>query len=377
MNVRRLPRAKPHFPEEDVAALLEEFGQILRSGRLTRGPHLDRFEREFAACAGVRYAVGLSSGTAPLEIALRCWQVEGREVIVPTNTFVASANAVLLAGGIPVLADISPVCLSSSYAQIAARLTPRTRGVILVHLAGIIPPEVGAIQQLCRERGLFLLEDAAHAHGASWRNRPAGSLGDAAGFSFFPTKVITCGEGGMLTTDDPALADFARSYRCHGLDGQSGELVALGNNYRLPELSAALGVKQLTRLGAFVGERNRLAARYLEQLADIAGLGLFPPLPDQIHSYYKFPVLLPSRVDREQVAQILQEEFGVETGSAYWPPCHRHPLYADRFPPTQLPVAEELLPRILTLPLFVGLEDEDLDAVCAALQAVLVRGVRR
>lgn len=373
MKERHLPRAKPHLPEEDVATLLEEFGEILRSGWLTLGPHLERFEQEFAAHLGVRHAVGLSSGTAPLEIALRFWQVEGREVIVPTNTFVASANAVLLAGGTPVLADICPACLSSSYAQIKARLTPETRGVMVVHLAGIIPPEIEDIQQLCRERGLFLLEDAAHAHGASWRGQPAGSLGDAAGFSFFPTKVITCGEGGMLTTDDPQLADFARRYRCHGLDRQSGALMQLGNNYRLPELSAALGVKQLARLEEFVRERNRLAAHYLERLAGMPGLGLFPPRADQVHSYYKFPVLLPSGCDRPQVAQALQEEFGVETGSAYWPPCHRHPLYCDRFPPALFPVAEDLLPRVLTLPLFVGLEEADIDWVCRALQVVLVR----
>lgn len=356
-----------------MAALLEEFGEILRSGRLTRGPHLERFEREFATCMGVKYAVGLSSGTAPLEIALRFWQVEGREVIVPTNTFVASANAVLLAGGIPVLADLSPACLSSSFAQIKARLTTETRGVMVVHLAGIIPPEIEDIQQLCQEQGLFLLEDAAHAHGASWRNRPAGSLGDAAGFSFFPTKVITCGEGGMLTTDAPQLADFARSYRCHGLDNQSGALVRLGNNYRLPELSAALGVRQLARLEEFVGERNRLAAHYLERLTRMPGLGLFPPLADQVHSYYKFPVLLPAGYDRPRVAQCLQEEFDVETGSAYWPPCHRHLLYCGRFPPALFPVAEDLLPRILTLPLYVGLEEADIDWVCSALQVVLAR----
>ena len=373
MKERRLPRGKPHFPEEDVAALLVQFGEILRSGRLTRGPYLEHFEQEFATGAGVSHAVGLSSGTAPLEIALRFWQVEGREVIVPTNTFVASANAVLLAGGIPVLADISPTGLSSSYAQIKARLTTETCGVIVVHLAGIIPPDIEAIQQLCRQHGLFLLEDAAHAHGASWRNRPVGSLGDAAGFSFFPTKVITCGEGGMLTTDDPQLADFAHSYRCHGLDDQSGELVRLGNNYRLPELSAALGVKQLARLEEFVAERNRLAAHYLQRLAGMPGLGFFPPLADQVHSYYKFPVLLPAGGDRPRVAQALQEEFGVETGSAYWPPCHHHPLYRDRFPPALFPVAEDILPRILTLPLFVGLEAADIDWVCSALQVVLAR----
>jgi len=356
-----------------VAALLGEFGEILRSGRLTRGPHLERFEREFAAGAGAKHAVGLSSGTAPLEIALRFWQVEGREVIVPTNTFVASANAVLLAGGAPVLADISAACLSSSHAQIKARLTPETRGVMVVHLAGIIPPEIEEIRRLCREHRLFLLEDAAHAHGASWRGQPAGSLGDAAGFSFFPTKVITCGEGGMLTTDDPQLADFAHRYRCHGLDNQSGALTQLGNNYRLPELSAALGVKQLARLGEFVRERNCLAGRYLERLAGMPGLGVFPPLAGQVHSYYKFPVLLQSGCDRQQVAQCLQEEFGVETGSAYWPPCHRHPLYRDPFPPALFPVAEEILPRILTLPLFVGLEEEDIDWVCLALQKALAR----
>jgi dTDP-4-amino-4,6-dideoxygalactose transaminase len=373
MKAPRLPRARPHLPEEDLVALLGDFEEILRRGRLTRGPYLGRFEREFAACAGAKHAIGLSSGIAPLEIALRFWQVEGREVIAPTNTFVATANAVLLAGGIPVLADISPECLSSAPAQIEARLTPRTCGVMGVHLAGIIPPWIGEIQQLCRERGLFLLEDAAHAHGASWQGRPAGSLGDAAGFSFFPSKVITCGEGGILTTDDPELAAFARRYRCHGLDEQSGELVQLGNNYRLPELSAALGVKQLARLGEFVGERNRLAARYLEQLAGVPGLGLFPPLAGQVHSYYKFPVLLPPGRDRLQVAQALQEDFGVETGTAYWPPCHRHPLYRDRFPPELFPVAEELLPSILTLPLFVGLEEEDIDWVCHSLRAVLDR----
>jgi dTDP-4-amino-4,6-dideoxygalactose transaminase len=295
--------------------------------------------------------------------------VEGREVIVPTNTFIASANAVLLAGGVPVLADISPVSLASGWAQIRARLSPRTCGVVVVHLAGLIPPDLAQIRALCAEQGLFLLEDAAHAHGASWQQRRAGGLGDAAAFSFYATKVITCGEGGMLTTDEEGLAEFARSFRCHGLD-ENGQGVRLGNNFRLPELSAALGRRQLRRLEEFVGERNRLAALYLERLARIPEVGLFPAPAGQVHAYYKFPLSLPPGCDRQQVALRLRRDFGVETGTVYWPPCHRQPLYAH-WDPALFPVAEGLLPRLLTLPLFAGLEEADVEYVCGALGRVL------
>jgi len=369
---RTLPKAQPCIPEEDISALLDDFAAILRSRQLTRGDYLNRFECEFAANIGTKHAVGLSSGTAPLEIALRYGNVEAGEVIVPTNTFIASANAVILAGGKPVLTDISPTTLSSTLGEIRERVTPRTRAVVAVHIAGLIDPDIDDLAAFCRERGLLLLEDAAHAHGATLDDRAAGSLGDAAGFSFFPTKVITSGEGGMLTTDDHQLAAFARSFRCHGLADQGRDLVRLGSNYRLPELSAALGLKQLQRLDEFVRERSRLAALYADHLQSLPEIRLFLPTADQVHPYYKFPILLPEDCDRQRVTAQLRE-LGVPIGSVYWPPIHLEPFYRERFGYREgdFPVAEKLLQQTITLPLFVGLSDAEVAHVCHSLREIL------
>ena len=375
MNDRSLPKARPWIPEEDLGCLLEDFAAILRSGRLTQGEYLERFEAEFARYVGTKYAVGLNSGTAPLEIAMRYWQVRGREVVVPTNTFAASANAVTLAGGTPVLADIHPESLCMGMEELREKVTPKTRGVIAVHIAGLVSPDMARIAEFCRERGLFLLEDAAHAAGAAWRGRKAGSLGDAASFSFYPTKVMSCGEGGMLTTDSAELAAFARSFRCHGIAEDGKELVRLGANYRLPELSAALGLRQLQRLDEFVGERNSLARLYLDKLGRYPAIGLFPPPADQVHAYYKFPLLLPPGCGREEILGALQKEFGVIGGSIYWPPCHLQPYFRRQFgwKAGSFPVAEEVLSRTLTLPLYCGLTEEDVSYICAALAEVLER----
>ena len=376
---RPMPKARPWIPEEDIGYLLEDFAAILRDGRLTRGEYLECFEEEFAGYVGTKYAVGLSSGTAPLEIAMRYWQVRGREVIVPTNTFAASANAVTLAGGTPVLADICPESLCMGLEELREKVTPKTCGVIVVHIAGLVAPGMEKISEFCLKRGLFLLEDAAHAAGASWKGRKAGSLGDAAGFSFFPTKVMTCGEGGMLTTDRAELAAFARSFRCHGIAENGRELVRLGANYRLPELSAALGLRQLRRLDEFVQERNSLARYYLDKLRHIPALGVFLPSPEHVHAYYKFPVILPVDCERKQVLRALEAEFGVVGGSIYWPPCHLQPYFRRQFGCDEgsFPVAEKVLSRTLTLPLYCGLDEENLAYICSALAEILGRARMR
>lgn len=372
---RVLPKARPAIPDADIAAILADVEEVLRSGRLTMGPFLARFEAEFADIAGTQHAVAMHSGTAPLEVAMRYWQVEDREVIVPTNTFAASANAVLLAGGQPVLADMDAATLCSGVEQIAPLIGPRTKGVVAVHLAGLIAPDIEELRALCRARGLFLLEDAAHAHGASYASRPAGSWGDAAAFSLFPTKVITCGEGGVLTTDDGELAAFARSFRCHGIAAEGRSLERLGSNYRLPEMSAALALSQVRRLREFVEQRNVLAQMYLRQLSAIEELGLFTPSPQHVHAWYKFPVRLPARHKRADIAQGLERDWGIQAGGIYWPPCHLEPFYRTLgYGVGDLPVAEAVLAQVISLPLYIGMEERDVAYVCNGLADVLKKG---
>lgn len=372
---RELPKARPAIPEADIAAILADVEGILRSGQLTMGSFVARFEAEFAAVAGTQHAVAMHSGTAPLEVAMRYWGVEGGEVIVPTNTFAASANAVLLAGGQPVLADMDAATLCSGLEQIAPLVGPCTRGVVAVHLAGLIAPDIAELRDFCQTRGLFLLEDAAHAHGASYAGRPAGCWGDAAAFSLFPTKVITCGEGGVLTTDDGELAAFARSFRCHGIAAKGRSLERLGSNYRLPEISAALALSQVRRLREFVVERNVLAQFYLQKLEAIEELGLFPPTAKHVHAWYKFPVRLPAESVRAEVVEQLARDWGIQAGGIYWPPCHLEPFYRTRgYGEGDFPVAEEVLAQVISLPLYIGMQERDIDYVCSALNDVLAEG---
>ena len=375
MKKRELPKSEPYLTEEEIETLVADFEGILRSKTLTRGPFIDRFEMEFATLAGVSHAVGMSSGTAPLEVAMRFWNVAGGEVIVPTNTFAASANAVLLAGGTPVLADITCETLTSDLDAIEQHVSDITRGIIAVHISGFIQPDLHEVRRFCDQRGLFLLEDAAHAHGASLDGQSAGSLGHAGSFSFFPTKPMTSGEGGMLTTDDSELAGFAESFRCHGIDDEGKRLERLGANYRLPELSAALGLRQLERLKEKMTYRKSLVNSYISQLKSVPDVGVFREPKNQVHSYYKFPILLPDRWDREFCLSSLERDFGIRCGTIYWPPCHLEPFYRRRFGygPGSFPTAEEVLPRTLTLPLYNGMALADVEYICGAVKEVAGR----
>ena len=375
-----LPANKPYFPETDRAEIAAEMVKILEGGRLTQGPWIARFEEAFARYAGTAHAVATNSGTSALEILLRYFQVEGGEVIVPTNTFLSSGNAVIFAGGTPVLADISPATLCLDPQEIIRKLTPHTRGVMLVHIAGLITPDLEAIRRICRERELFLIEDAAHAPGAALNGQPAGSLADGGAFSFYPTKPMTTGEGGMITTNDPACADFARSLRCHGIaigEENRGEnknlLLRLGYNWRMSEIQALVGYYQLQRLDEALDKRGQIARLYEVALNGIPGLRRFPCPEHTRHSYYKFPLLLEKPFLREAVARSLAGDFGIQSGSIYWPPCHLQPFYRERFGyrPGDFPVAEDILERTIALPIYPEMCAEDVERVAGAFRQIL------
>lgn len=373
---RVLHKGRPNLPDEDMGPLLADIEAILRSGRLTMGPWLEQFESDFADFVGVEHAIGMNSGTAPMEIALRYWGVDGGEVVMTTNTFMATVHAAQLAGAQVVLADIDPECLSSTLTQIEPLVTDRTRAVVVVHVGGRIVPGMDDLRRFCADRGLPLLEDAAHAHGSALGAVRAGALGTAGSFSFFPTKVMTTGEGGMLTTSDADLAAFARSYRCHGI-GDDGLLHQLGANFRLPEISAAIGVRQLARLPQTIAERTRIAAWYDEELAPLADRVHCLPRPGALetNAYYKYAILLAPGLDRGQLTPLLAER-AIPVGSLYWPPCHKQPSAIKSLGTVDLPVADDILRRVVTLPLYGGLERQDVDAVVAGLSDALTAALR-
>jgi perosamine synthetase len=381
-----VPPARPTFPVDDRAAIAKLVEESLATGSLTLGLNTERLEEAFAARHQIAHAVATSSGTAALEIALRALAAPGgsvgglgglggRTVIVPVNTFFATAAAVIHAGGVPRFADVDPATFTLSPATVEAVLDETCAGIVIVHIGGFVSPDTAALADLCRARGLFLLEDAAHAHGASFAGRPAGSIGDAGAFSFYPTKVITSGEGGIVTTADEALRDEARIYRDQGKAGfLGGGHVRLGYAWRMSELHAAVGLTQLARLDEFIAVRRRVARLYDEALGAIPGITPVLAPEGSEPNYYKYLAILDDGIDRGAVKKRLREEYAVGlSGEVYAAPLHRQPIFAD-VPAGPLPVAEDLCARHVCLPIHNDMADAEAEQVLDGLGAVLSRG---
>ena len=372
---RKIAAALPSFPAQDRSGIAAAVEAILASGRLILGPHTLEFEQAFARYVGSEHAVAVSTCTAALQIAFRFHQVEGREVILPTNNFIGVVSAVIAEGGIPVLADMDPASFCMDADDALARITPRTAGIVVVHIAGRIDPGTDRLRAACEERGLFLIEDASHAHGASIGGRKAGSLAETACFSFYPTKIVTTGTGGMITTRNAELARFARSLRHHGVGSSLDDVVNLGNDWCLGEINAVLGSFQLKRLDEHVAHRNKLVARYRERLGAESWLEI-PSHPENVrHAYYKFPLLLREGLDRDRFRRMLWEDFAIENGAIYDPPCHLQPVLRRMFGfgEGMFPAAERGLKRQLCPPVHSTLRLEEVDAVADAMLAVAAR----
>ncbi len=363
-----IPNARPFFNDEDIDDILNDIRNCLKSGMLTMGQNIERFENQFAKYVGVKYAIALNSGTSALEVALRYFDVKNKEVIVPTNSFVSSANAVIFAGGEPILCDIKDETLCIDPDDLRKRITPKTKGVIVVHLAGLIPPQMKELQDICSENNLFLIEDAAHAPGAILDNKKAGSLSEVGCFSFFPTKPMTTGEGGMITTNDSNLADFAKILRHHGKEGDVH--TRIGYNWRMSEIHAILGIYQLKRLDEYIMIRNQIAKKYAEGLGNIEGINLISVPSNIVHSYYKYPIILTSGIEALALQKTLKNKYNIATGTLYYPPIHLQPFYRQCFSYKEgmLPSSEEILKKETCLPMFVGLGEKEIDHVIDSLK---------
>jgi dTDP-4-amino-4,6-dideoxygalactose transaminase len=375
---REVPPARIVFSAEDRRAVLALIDESLRTGSLTLGPHTTTFEETFRVRHGVPHAVAVSSGTSALEIIFRSIGVAGHEGVVPTNTFFATAAAVLHAGGVPRFADVDAGTLALSAAGVEAALSAATVAVVLVHIGGLVSPEVDTIRDLCERRGLSLIEDAAHAHGSTFAGRTAGSLGRAAAFSFYPTKVITSGEGGMVVTADAALRDEAVIYRDQGKAGfLGGDHVRLGHAWRMSELHAAVGLVHLRRLDEFIAARQKVAAIYDEALADFEAVVPLAVPPACESNYYKYVALLSSDLDRAEIKSVLRQQFGVGlSGEVYGVPLHDQPVFAD-LAAGSFPVADDVCARHICLPVHSDMSADEAGYVVESIKAVVAHAGTR
>lgn len=371
----KVPPLKIVFSEQDRQEILRRVDQALAGGQVAQGQNVKEFEEAFAKYVGVKHAVAVSSGGAALEVGMRLLGVTGKEVLVPTNTFAASATGVLLAGGKVRFADADPKTLCVSLASLKAAATPQTSGVIVVHIGGIIPPEIEQIRAWCDSRGIWLFEDAAHAHGSELGGKRAGRFGKAAAYSFFATKVMTSGEGGMLATDDDKLAERARGLRDYGKpDPWVSFHAEIGSNWRMAEFCAAVGVVHLRRLDEFIAWRQKIADLYDRLLPAIPELTVIRPVGRT--SGYKKIALLPAGVPRDAIKSALKEKGVGLPGGVYETPLHRQPVF-EKTAQGSFPAADDVCARHICLPLYYGMTDDEARYVVEALRTVLSeKGVR-
>jgi len=381
-----LPYNQPSIDEDEIAAVVE----TLRSGWITTGPRAHAFEEQFALYTGATYAVALSHATAALHLALLAAGVgPGDEVILPTYTFSSCAHVIVHLGATPVLVDSTADDLNLDPEAVERALTPRTRALMAVHFAGQ-PCRMDALLEIAARGRLFLLEDAAHAVGARYRGRPVGSIGDATAFSFYATKNLTTGEGGMLTTNRPDVEESARLQMLHGMSrdawkryGRGGawyyEVVTPGYKYNLSDIQAALGLAQLAHLDERNARRARLATRLSDALAGCEAVELPRVRPEVSHAWHLYYILLRPgtlTIDRAQFIEELAAR-GIGT-SVHFIPIHLHPYYRERLDvrPENVPVAQDAYERLISLPLYPRMTEGDVDRVAEAVRDVARRHAR-
>ena len=375
----KVPILRIPFSDEDISFITERIQEILKSGQLAMGKNVKEFEEGFARFCETQYCIGTNTGTSALEIALRCFDVENKTVIVPASTFMSTIFAPVHAGGKIKFVDVTKEDLSINPDKLNDAITKDTKVLILVHIGGTISFHLKEIQKICKDNNILLLEDCAHAHGAKIDGKKAGSLGDAGAFSFYPTKIMTSGEGGAITTDTPLIDKWARVWRDEGKEDTRLNIhPVFGSNWRLTEFHAVVALSQLKKIKWILSERRKIAHWYDSKLKNLSGISLLK-IPDNIQSsYYKYIVFLDEDIERNCVKKELKDKFDVSlTGEVYEFPCYNQPVFkkyshikqnkeSERFP-----VADEVCKNQICLPLYPGLLEPEVDYVVESLKSVL------
>ena len=376
-----LPFALPHITQAEI----DEVVDTLRSGWLTTGPKTKRFEREFAGRVGAPYALAVNSATAAMHLALDAVGLQpGDEVIVPVYTFTATAEVVVYFRARPIFVDVDPVTCNLDPARLEERITDRTRAIMVVHIAGL-PAEMDAILSIAKSHHLPVIEDAAHAFPAQYRGRMIGTIGDLTAFSFYATKTLSTGEGGMLTTTNPVYAERAAIMALHGISHDAWkrysaggswyyEVLQAGYKYNMTDIAAAIGLHQLARSDWLLERRREIAQRYTEAFSRWSELET-PPNPAHVeHAWHLY--LLRLRTERLAISRdaFIQELTKANIGtSVHFIPLHLHPFYRDTYQlaADDFPVALDAYRRVISLPIYPGMTDEDVEDVIAAVEKII------
>ena len=364
MKPKKYQISKPLIGKEEIEAVKS----VLESGKLAQGEKVKEFEDLFADFCSVEHAIAVSSGTTALHIALKAHGIgEGDEVITSPFTFISTANSILLVGAKPVFADITEDDFNINPEDVLEKITSRTRAIIPVHLYGH-PAEMRTIMEIAEDNELIVIEDACQAHGAEYEGKKAGSFATGC-FSFYPTKNMTTGEGGMITTNDAKVGELARKLRNHGSTEKYLHEI-LGYNFRMTDISAAMGIEQLKKLPEFTRIRQENAYYLSKRLCKLEGI-VAPSVKDKcshVFHQYTIRVVHPS-VSRDELADALRRK-GIETGIYYPMPIYKQPLYRKLGYRDELPMAEKVSKEVLSLPVHPGLVKDDLDYVCDAIEDV-------
>ena len=372
-------RAKPYIPDDTHQWILRKFESILQTGALIQGQHVNEFEQEACRMFNVNNAVATTSCGTGLETVLLASGIRSKQFLVPTQTFAASVNCIIRTGNIPVITDVDPETQCLSLDIIKENIfTQNVGGVVLVNMSGLITPEMEDIEKFCKDNDLFLVTDDAHTYGAKLGDRYAGSFGDAGVFSFYPSKIITTAEGGLITTNNDELAEKCRVVRNHGTRRNDGEHQGLdygytcdmaSTNYRMSEFHAVLGLSQNKYLNQFIDRRNEIANIYDERLSKVKWLQT-PFKADNIkQTYWQYIVkIIDEKRDRTTELLRLLDIYKIPTANAYSPLCHEQKIYRPWLSPKGYKNAEEFITKIFSLPMYVEMTDEQAHYICDSIE---------
>jgi perosamine synthetase len=362
--MKKIYGAEPFYFNQEKK-IIKNISNIISSKKLSSGKFVKRFEKKFSNLIKSKYSIAVNSGGTALEIALEALNIRGKDVLVPTQTFIATPNAIIRAGGNPIFCDIekSTGCLDPI--DVLKKITKKTVGIIFVPMFGVMPNSILKIKKICKKNNLFFMEDAAHAHGASFKNIHAGNIADISAFSFYATKIVTTAEGGMISTNNKKLNDKCLKLRNHGRSLKNNLFEMHGNNFRLSEIHASIGISQLSNIKKSLTHRNKLAEIYNQRLNNQNFFEKFIFDENSQNSFWRYPLYLNKKINRFQLQKNLAKK-NIRITWMYEPLCHQQPIFRNKNK-TKLPVAEEAIKRLINLPTHPSVSDNDANKICNLL----------